>query len=228
MGRRLSNRNRRQRLRRRLRVDQDRRHEEHRDPHHRLAGQAAPDSCQPPGPGRCQPGPHDEIVGMPPRRPPLRRARSSRAAPARSSASTAPADAGRGRGRGRCRRGARARRARLRPARSGRTPRAGARRRQARSRPARESPPSQSDAAEMCTQSASSVHFDEPASTASWPDSESPETRRASLRARRRAAAATRAATRDRSRRRRRANPSVIRMKASPKRVPWAIGVRSP
>ena len=39
------------------------------------------------------------------------------------------------------------------------------------------SPPIQSDAAAMCTQSASSVFQDEPASAASWPESESPATR---------------------------------------------------
>ena len=36
------------------------------------------------------------------------------------------------------------------------------------------SAPIQSDAAEMCTQSASSVFQDDPGSTASWPENESP------------------------------------------------------
>src|SRR5206468_975406 len=89
-------------------------------------------------------------------------------------------------------------------------------------------PPTHREAAERCTQSASSDHFEEPRSTAEWPDSDSPEAK-----ARERANAAQSRGRRSVSQLRKssaatRANPSVIAMKALPKRVPFAIGERSP
>ncbi len=80
----------------------------------------------------------------------------------------------------------------------------------------------------MCTQSASSVVPDEPGSTASWPESDSPESS-----AIERASAGTSSAVRSSSQARKRnaatnAKPRVMTMNALPNRVPCAIGVRSP
>src|SRR6266511_5620436 len=84
------------------------------------------------------------------------------------------------------------------------------------------SPPTQRQAAERCTQSASSERHEEPVSTAECPESERPEqstspstragqssTGRSVSQARKRIAPSS-------------AKPSVITMKAVPKRVPWA------
>ena len=79
----------------------------------------------------------------------------------------------------------------------------------------------------MCTQSATSVSHDEPASTPSWPETESPAVRTIES-----TNAGTRSATRSVSHDRKisastTANPSVMTMNAWPKRV-CVIGDRSP
>ena len=88
-------------------------------------------------------------------------------------------------------------------------------------------PPIQSDAAPMCTQSASSVFHDEPGSTASWPETDKPPTNTSAI-----TNAGTSGWTRSSNQARytnasTSANASVIAMKARPNRV-CAIGERSP
>ena len=89
------------------------------------------------------------------------------------------------------------------------------------------SPPIQSDAAEMCTQSAISVFQDEPASTASCPETDNPPTKTSAI-----TNAGTSGSTRSSSHARKTsartsANASVMTMNARPNRV-CAIGERSP
>ena len=89
------------------------------------------------------------------------------------------------------------------------------------------SPPIQSEAAAMCTQSAISVFHDEPASTASCPETESPPTKTSAI-----ANAGTSGSTRSSSHDRKTsastsANASVMTTNAWPNRV-CAIGERSP
>ena len=90
------------------------------------------------------------------------------------------------------------------------------------------SPPTQSDAAARCAQSASCESHDDPASAAEWPESERPEANASES-----ANAGQSSTVRSVSQARKTsaltsANPSVIATKAVPKRVPPAIGVRSP
>ncbi len=118
--------------------------------------------------GRREPRPDEEVVDAAPGERRGDEARSSRAGPRRSAASRDPAGAARARSRGRCPRRARARSRTV----ASREKRTNASRRIAgatgQTATASESrPPSQSEAAEMCTQSASSVAPDEPGSTAS-------------------------------------------------------------
>ena len=90
-------------------------------------------------------------------------------------------------------------------------------------------PPAHSDAAERCTQSASSDHFEAGGSTAECPDSERPAARPSES-----ASAGTRNVRRRSVSQPRKtsavtmAKPSVITTKASPKRVSPAKGDRSP
>src|SRR5207249_9419633 len=81
------------------------------------------------------------------------------------------------------------------------------------------SPPTQSEAAARCAQSASSENQDEPASTAEWPESERPEAKpsastRAGQRRTRRSVSQARKSNALTS-----ANPSVIVTKATPNRA---------
>src|SRR4249920_1054368 len=89
-------------------------------------------------------------------------------------------------------------------------------------------PPIQSETAERCTQSASSLFQEEPGSTASCPESESPPAKKSAS-----TSAGTSSDVRSSSQERytsaaTSANPSVITTNAFPYLVPPEIGERSP